>query len=52
MAMRLTTRTTVRFASREEKLSSVTLVQEPTTLSVWTPSWKRHLRENGAAHTV
>ena len=49
---RRTTRTTVRFASRAERSSCVTPVPERTTWCVWTLSWRRPPRANGAVHTV
>lgn len=52
MVMRQTTRTTARFASRVERSSCVTPVLERTTWSVWTLSWRKPLKANGAVHTV
>lgn len=50
--MRQTIRTTARCASREERSFCVTPVPELITWSVWTLTWRRHLRASGAAHTV
>lgn len=52
MDMRQTTRTTVRCASREERSFCVTPVPELIIWSVWTLTWRKHLRASGAAHTV
>lgn len=52
MAMRLITRTTVRYASRAEKLYCVIPALVPTTWFAWTQIWRKLQRANGAAHTV
>lgn len=52
MAMRLTTKTIVRYVSREEKLSCVIPVPELITWSVWILIWRKPLKAHGAAHTV
>lgn len=52
MAMRRIIRTTVKFASKEERSSCVTPVQELITWSAWILTWKKHPRASGAAHTV
>lgn len=52
MAMRLIIRTTVRCASREEKLYCVIPALVPTTWFAWTQIWRKLQRANGAAHTV
>lgn len=52
MAMRPITRTTVRCASREEKLYCVIPALVHTTWFAWTQTWRKPQRGNGAAHTV
>ncbi|XP_036083865.1 chromodomain-helicase-DNA-binding protein 5 isoform X3 [Rousettus aegyptiacus] len=51
-AMRRTTRTTARCASRAGRSSCVTPARGPTTLSAWTQSWRRLPRASGAVPTV
>lgn len=51
-AMRRTTRITARCASKAARSSCVTPVPELITWCVWTPTWRKHPRASGAAHTV
>lgn len=52
MAMRRTTRTTVRCASRVGRSSCATPARGPTTSSAWTQSWRKLPRASGAVPTV